>query len=532
MILEQIKRARNVGTPITALITIDQPHVVETFINGPETMKKEGKDIPHPPIILWDIVKGFRSLNDQAVKWIRKVSELNKKEDIEAWCQNFNNLVSALDFVFSNTKNEIFPWGSTLILYNAHYFLEQESVVQALNNLRDSFKGQKKMIVLMGPDFNFPAALGQDVYVIEEKLPSPEQIEKDITELCKDNNIEISDEDKKKAVDACRGLPPFAAESAMSLSVFKNEQSGKKEIKITELWERKRSMIKQVKGLTMERTGETFDSLGGLDSIKLFAQRLFSGPCRPQIICFLDEIEKSLGGAGTQGVGDSSGTSQDQLGVVLSAMEDNGFSGLIGLGPPGTAKSATARAMAATYGVPLFKTDLGAAKGSLVGQSEQQIRAMMKAILAITGPGGAFFIATCNRLEALPPELRRRFRFGLWFFDLPDEKERLSIGALQSKRYKGVKNDPEFWKQAEGWSGANIRDCCEMAYAMSITIKEASAYIVSAEKQDALGVKRLRDNAQDKYLSASYPGTYKNKEEVGESSGKVISTKNRNLGDI
>ena len=525
MILEQIKRARNVGTPITALVTADQPSVVNILTKETETTIRNGKTVPHPPMVLWDIVKGFRSCNDQATQWIKKTSQANTREDIDSWCRNFTNIVGALDFVHSN-----FPDGATLVIYNAHYYLEQEEVVQALNNLRDSFKGEKKMIILMGPDFNFPPNLGKDVYVIEESLPSPEQIEKDITELCKDNDIEISDEDKKKAVDATRGLPTFAAESALALSVFKNEKTSKKEIRIGDLWERKRSMIKQIKGLTMERLEETFESLGGLDSIKEFSARLFSGPCSPRIICFLDEIEKSLGGAGTQGVGDSSGTSQDQLGVVLSAMEDNKFSGLIGVGPPGTAKSATARAIAATYGVPLFKTDLGAAKGSLVGQSEQQIRAMMKAILAITGPGGAFFIATCNRLEALPPELRRRFRFGLWFFDLPDEKERLSIGKLQSKRYKGVKDDPEFWKQAEGWSGANIRDCCEMAYAMSITVREASAYIVPAEKQDGEGVKRLRNMAKGKYLSASYPGTYRGIEE--EESSKVTSSKGRNLGDI
>ena len=287
MILDAIKRARNVGTPIVALQTVDQPHVVETFITGPETITKDGKQISHPPIILWDIVKGFRSLNDQAIKWIKTASGESTKEGIDAWCQNMNNLVGALDFVYEKKNN--FPNGSTLILYNAHRFLDQEAVIQALMNLRDQFKGEKKMIILMGPDFNFPPEIGQDVYIIEEALPSPEQIEKDITELCKDNDIEISDEDKKKSVDALRGLPPFPAESAASLSVFRNEK-GKKEIKIAELWERKRSMIKQVKGLTMERLEETFDSLGGLDSIKLFAKRLFSGPCRPKIICFMDEM--------------------------------------------------------------------------------------------------------------------------------------------------------------------------------------------------------------------------------------------------
>ncbi|HWY36780.1 MAG TPA: hypothetical protein VNX68_19195, partial [Nitrosopumilaceae archaeon] len=156
---------------------------------------------------------------------------------------------------------------------------------------------------------------------------------------------------------------------------------------------------------------------------------------------------------------------------------------------------------------PLIIVDLGGAKGSLVGQSEQQIRAMMKAIYAIAGEGGAFFIATCNKLDVLSPELRRRFRYGIYFFDLPDQDERIAIGKLQTAKYN-IKQNDQFWKGCEGWSGANVRDCCDLSYAMGIKLEDAQAFIVSADKQDHAGIERLRVSAQSKFLSASYEGTY------------------------
>ena len=75
-----------------------------------------------------------------------------------------------------------------------------------------------------------------------------------------------------------------------------------------------------------------------------------------------------------------------------------------------------------------------------------------------------------------------------------------------------VKNDPDFWEQAHGWSGANIRDCCELSYAMNISLREASAYIVPALMQDAKGIERLENLADGRFLSASKLGVYQKKD--------------------
>ena len=143
-------------------------------------------------------------------------------------------------------------------------------------------------------------------------------------------------------------------------------------------------------------------------------------------------------------------------------------------------------------------------KGSLVGESEQMIRNALK---SMRGMGGerVLIVATCNKLAVLPPELRRRFRLGLWFFDLPDASEKASIWSVQRAAFS---LDDSTLPEDTGWSGANIRDCCELAYSLDCSLSEAAVYVVPAAVQDAEGLERLRSLASGRFLSASKPGTY------------------------
>jgi len=250
---------------------------------------------------------------------------------------------------------------------------------------------------------------------------------------------------------------------------------------------------------------------------------LMNGPCRPTIIVYIDEIDKVVAGAGNANAGDSSGTSQDQMQQFLTEMEDRGYIGQLNFGPPGSGKSIFAKATATTFGIPLIRADFGAAKSSLVGSSESRIRDIFRTIYAMAGQEGAFFIATANRLHTLSPELQRRFDFAMMFFDLPDKDERIAIGEiLTTKKYPSLKskNDPALWANAEGWSGANIRDCCKKAYAFNISLEQAAKRVVSAIQRDGENIRRLREMADGKFLSASYDGTY-DKDHVTEGVASV-----------
>src|SRR5207247_2098718 len=163
---------------------------------------------------------------------------------------------------------------------------------------------------------------------------------------------------------------------------------------------------------SVRKGGETFSDIGGVDNAKTFLARLVHGKEPPRAIVFIDEIEKALAGSS----GDSSGVSQSFLGTLLSWMQDKEAQGCLFLGPPGAAKSAVAKAVGNTVGIPTISFDLSGMKASLVGESEARLRIALDVVEAVS-QGRALFVATCNSLAALAPEIRRRFKEVTMFFD-------------------------------------------------------------------------------------------------------------------
>src|SRR5207247_11078315 len=133
----------------------------------------------------------------------------------------------------------------------------------------------------------------------------------------------------------------------------------------------------------------------------------------PRVVVFMDEIEKAFAGTGT----DLSGVKTEMTGTILTYMQDRGAEGTIFLGPPGAAKSAVGKATGNTAGVPTIAFDLSAMQNSLVGASGERLRAALQVVDAVS-QGRSLWIATCNSITSLPPELRRRFTLGTFFFDL------------------------------------------------------------------------------------------------------------------
>jgi hypothetical protein len=267
------------------------------------------------------------------------------------------------------------------------------------------------------------------------------------------------------------------------------------------LWSRKRQMIEQTPGLEVWQGGETFEDLGGLANLKDFLTRIVSSSNTPiRAVLYIDEIEKSLAGA----AGDSSGTSQDQLGVLLKVMQDQNLPGVILVGHAGTGKSSIAKAAGNAADAPVIACDLGAMKGSLVGASEARIRAAMSVFQAVS-QGKGMAIATCNQISQLPPPLRRRFTLGTFFVDLPDRVEQAVIWPLWMKRFQ-IADQP--LPDCDGWTGAEIRACCEVSFRAGFTLLEASRYVVPVIKSAPDAVRALRQLAHGRFINASKPGVY------------------------
>jgi len=199
-----------------------------------------------------------------------------------------------------------------------------------------------------------------------------------------------------QSVDALIGLAAFPAEQVLAMSLSKNG------LDLDRLWERKCQAVEQTPGLTIWRGGETFDQIGGCENIKRFLTAVLLRREAPRVIVFVDEIEKAFTGTGT----DMSGVKTEMTGTMLSWMQDHSADGLIFIGPPGAAKSAVGKAAGATAGIPTVAFDLSAMQSSLVGGSGKRLRAALQVVDAIS-QGRSLWIATCNSITSLPPELRR-----------------------------------------------------------------------------------------------------------------------------
>ena len=204
---------------------------------------------------------------------------------------------------------------------------------------------------------------------------------------------------------------------------------------------------------------------------------------------------------------DSSGVSQDYLRCLLTWMQDEKAAGVIFIGVAGSGKSAIAKATGNEANIPTINLDLGGMKGSLVGESEGQIRTALQVIKAVS-QGKCLFVATCNSIGALPPELRRRFSLGTFFFDTPDDKAKGKIWKIHIKKYNLAANQISAFPNDAGWTGAEIEGCCDKAFRMDVNLKEASEYIVPVSVSNGDKINQMRREASGKYINASQKGIY------------------------
>jgi hypothetical protein len=432
------------------------------------------------PLLSWDFIGGLQGRNEAGKSAAAKV---------------LGESVPSLGPGEALAVGQRLAQDAILFFHNPQRVWEQVDVVQGIWNLRDMFKAGGQMLVLVTPaGATLPVELQNDVMLIDEPLPSTEDLARLVAETFESANLPVPDEPTvSKAIDALIGLAAFPAEQVLAMSLSKNG------IDLDRLWERKRQAVEQTPGLTIWRSGETFDQIGGCDSIKRFLTAVLKGQEAPRVIVFVDEIEKAFAGTGT----DMSGVKTEMTGTMLSWMQDRGADGLIAIGPPGAAKSMIGKAAGATAGIPTVAFDLAAMQSSLVGGSGERLRAALQVVDAIS-QGRSLWIATCNSITTLPPELRRRFTLGTFFFDLPSPGERKAIWGIYLKKWNLNGELPD----DEGWTGAEIKECCRKAWRLNLSLKESAAYIVPVSRSAADQIENLRRQASGRFLNASRPGVY------------------------
>lgn len=350
---------------------------------------------------------------------------------------------------------------SILLLRDFHMFLADPSPM-LFRTVRDMLaigKNSNRVLVIIGCQLKLPPELEKEITVIEYKLPDREQLKEVLVNVAESAKLKLNGE-TEKILDAAGGLTTTEAENAFALSFVEV-----KDIVPHIVAREKANTVKKNGLLEIVETKIGLDSIGGLDVLK--------GWLSTRRHAFSDEAR--------------------EYGLPVPK-------GILTLGLAGTGKSLTAKATANILGVPLLKLDAGRIFGSLVGESERNMRAVIQTAEAIApcvlwideiekGMGGSkssgstdggttarvfgsflqwmqektapvFVVATANDVSQLPPELLRKGRFDeQWFVDLPNEAERADIWRIQIERLgrkaKAFKLD-ELAAATNGWTGAEI----------------------------------------------------------------------------
>ncbi len=404
-----------------------------------------------------------------------------------------------------------------LVLVNFHRFLGSPEVVQALDSQITAGKQGRTFVVVLSPVVQVPVELDKQFVVIEHDLPGREQLEAIARSIAVEPGELPEGDELGRVLDAAAGLTRFEAEGAYSLSLVRHGR-----IAAEPLWELKSGMLKKSGLLSLHRGGEAFADLGGLEALKSFCARaLRRGHPHPEA---------------------------RPRGILL-------------LGVPGTGKSAFARALGNETGRPTLVLDIGALMGSLVGQTEQQVRQALriadamapcilftdeleKGLSRVASSGqtdsgvsarlfgtlltwladhrsDVYFVGTANDISKLPPEFSRAERLdAVYFLDLPGAREKEQIWRMYLARF-GI--DPAQRRPRDiDWTGAEVKACCRLAALLDIPLIDAAQNIVPVAVTAGESVERLRSWASGRCLAADRPGSYSRGGTATERAGRNV----------
>jgi hypothetical protein len=496
---EAFVAARSVATPLVNIRTFDPAStrngIKKLLLDDPKT------DFDKTPILQWDVMNGVRAANPAGQTMLSAFITQMKLKTLDG-TGNIDEMLR-LSAKFGDLENNL---GEDIILYidNAHLYWgtpNSAAVVQGIWNLRDIFKRKGNMLVLLtSPGATVPTELVNDILILDEPLPTEAELTAIVNNVFKYAKFATPDATIiRRATDALIGLPAFPADQSAAMCLVRDDDKHG-HLDVDSLWGRKRAVINQTPGLSVWEGDDRLEDIGGLDAIKAYLKAVMEGNNIPRAIVFMDEIEKGFAGWGT----DTSGATTKQGGSFLTWTANRNVRGILGTGVPGAGKSQIVKAIGKKYGIPVILLSIADMQNSLVGSSEARTQQAFAIIDAISS-GNFIIIATSNSVEALPPELLRRFQTK-FFFEEPSEQERKAIWPIYRERYH---IDPKDTVPTDiGWTGAEIKDCCEKAYDLKLTLQQASRYIVPTTVSSRDVIEKLKVASSGRYLSASTPGFY------------------------
>lgn len=387
------------------------------------------------PLHVWSVTEGFA---DTAVGTVRDCPDP----------------LAALDLT------DALEGEAVVLLRDFGAYLEDRDpvLVRRLRDLLRRAKAGGKLVLLLGPWKALPPELEREITRLDLALPGPDELGRVLDGILDSAAlVPLAAEAREAVLAAAAGLTTLEAENAFALSVV--ETGG---VVAAVVAREKAQALRQGGLLEVVDATPDLGAIGGLEALKAWLRQ--------------------------------------RREAFTRRARDYGLPvprGMLVLGVPGTGKSLTAKATATVFGVPLLQLDAGRLFGSLVGQSEANLRAALQTAEAIAPcvlwidelekafasggdadggvskrvfgtflswlqdrQGDVFVIATSNDIAQLPPEFIRKGRFDeVFFVDLPREPARAEIFRIHLRKRN---QDPTRFdllalaKSCDGFSGAEI----------------------------------------------------------------------------
>lgn len=477
--------ARKRAVPLLAVRTADQPAACTAIFAAATAGLDEGD--PPPPVIRCDPINGMVGLN------------LAGKESIAAMGLDPSMATrpeTALGMLAAATP------GTIAIVIAGDRWAEAPVGAAGMLLLRDPWAADGSTLVLLSSQWAPARELGADVHVIDDPRPGDEDRTLATRRLLEERGMACDEGTASLGARFTRGLSRFAVDQTIMLAI---NGSGLRQDRIANRW---CEAIDAVPGLSVVSVGsdDTAERLIGMAEWQEYASRVANGRVRPDLILWLDEIEKSF--AGTDGGSNDGGVSANLLRASLTGMDRLDARGAILLGGPGSGKSLAARSFGLAAGVPVVRLDLDATKEGLVGASEARLRAVFEALAAMARHGRTYWIATANTLAGLRPELKRRFKGGIWYNPLPNRAERVPIWQYHIAR-RGLPDPVPPEGSDVLYTGSDIANVCGAAWEMGISLAQVMVGYVASTLECLDEIEALERRAANRMRCATYPGPYR-----------------------
>jgi SpoVK/Ycf46/Vps4 family AAA+-type ATPase len=373
------------------------------------------------------------------------------------------------------------------VLKDFHRHVDDPIVIRRLRDVAQQFGSDRRTLVITAPVITLPPELEGLVEYVDLPLPDVKRLRQLVDQifirLAKKHSLKqkLDAAGATAVVENLRGLTEDEAERALSQAIIAHY--GLVPEVAVDVLDAKKNLLRRSGMVEFVEASDTMASVGGLDHLKHWLQQRRGA---------WDESARSFGLEAPRGV--------------------------IILGVQGCGKSMCARAIAGEWQLPLLKFDTAAVYDKYIGETEKRVKKLfqiteelapavlwideLEKVFAGSGPDSAsvdagvssrllasfltwmqdrkapvFVAATCNNVNALPPELIRKGRFDeLFFVDLPNQVERKAIFAIHLKRHK---QDPaqfdldKLAAAARNFSGAEIDAVVQTAMYSAYATKNA-----------------------------------------------------------